>query len=76
MSGASNFDLWRAAGAAKGWAPPPPAPWFWRLRGVRHLRFLSYALAVRRHEDLWTSLGYFPIGYDAWALEGILRGWA
>ena len=58
-----------------GWKLPPPAPWWLRLWGVRHIRALGCAYRVARHQAIWGALGLLSSGYDEWVLFAIARGW-
>jgi hypothetical protein len=66
---------WLADGEAHHWTLPPPAAWYYRLWGVRHIRSLHLAGQIDDHETVFRSMGLFPTGYDRWILYAIVRGW-
>lgn len=55
---------------------PEPAPWFWRLFGVRHVRAAWLRWCVERHYAEWSEVGALPVfrEYDDRCIEAIWRG--
>lgn len=55
---------------------PPPAAWYWRLWGVRHVRFAYHHYCMVKHYDMYQSIGMLPVNidYDRQVLDAILRG--
>lgn len=70
---------WRADRDERGFVLPKPAPLFFRLWGVRHVRHFWCALRVERFVSSCASVGIGIGGsnqYDLWVLYAIYRGWA
>lgn len=66
-------DTWKECGERNGWLMPT-APLWKRLPIIRHVRALKDAVALKRHEDMYISMGLIPTGYDQWVLWGIFHG--
>ena len=52
-----------------------PAAMFWRLPGIRHVRWAVHARRVNRWYRFWSSLGYYEnTDFDRRCLDQIWRG--
>lgn len=51
-----------------------PAPLFWRLPIIRHVRALVHLWNVDRWEAQWRSLGMVPRDFDRRVIAQIWRG--
>ena len=70
-----NEKKWLKAKDENKWLLPSPAPLFYRLPIIRRIRGAWLAYQVERHNRLWRSMGFFPMGYDEWVVYAVHRGW-
>jgi len=64
---------WRDLGQFHGWQMPRPAPWLFRLWGIRYLRAAVASVRLISKDPLVLSVGCS--GYDDWVIYAIARGW-
>lgn len=51
-----------------------PAPLFWRLPIVRHIRAIAYAWRLEAWEQQWRSVGFVPRDFDRRVISQMWRG--
>ena len=73
MTDSNKETPWGITGRQQGWVMPS-APLWKRLPVIRHVRTLYHSARLTIWEEQWTALGYFPNGYDDWAIYGMWRG--
>lgn len=51
-----------------------PAPWIFRLWGIRHVRAMALTYRINRHYDAWAQLGMLPVYADQdWEIVDRIR---
>jgi hypothetical protein len=53
---------------------PAPAPWIYRLPGIRRVRWIYYSIQMGAWNEMWLGAGFFPTTYDMRVLDAIERG--
>ena len=67
--------LWFDEGMRRGWRLPGPARPFWRMWGIRHVRWAIQLYRVWQWNRRWEQLDVTPTGFEDWLCYAIWRGW-
>ena len=71
-------EIWRKDGERNGWRLPSPAPEFFMMLGVRHVRAAYHEKRARNRAILLKKQGIglgIPSQHELWVVYAIARGW-